>query len=568
MPETLDELLASPVTTPSCVQGVIANDVAALDDELYVTIAGFDGGRQLWGPCAWSPSTTLPKRGEECLVLFDERETPWVMALTPIVGTIRRTGHWTWEAVVNDTPAIGELSLNAATWAATTQINIAQVTNQGIDTGDLLSDLTDDDTISVQQASDASRYARFNVIGDAVDHGAWWTIPVQHLESGAMPTGGRPDLIASFQILTTGGGAAGPPGPAGPAPTLVDGTTTTLTPGAPATSDVRAVAADTYAIDVGVPTGAQGPKGDTGVTGPAGATGPPGPQGVKGDTGSQGPAGATGAQGPKGDTGATGAAGPQGPQGNVGPQGAKGDTGATGAQGPKGDPGAQGPAGIQGPQGATGAQGVKGDTGAQGPKGDTGAQGIQGPQGNPGSQGPQGTPGEKWFTGSGAPSGATGIVGDWYLDSSNGDYHEKTGASAWTLRGNLKGPQGAQGVQGATGQAEAWWSGASAPAAGTGAVGDWYLNTTTGDVHEKTGGSVWTLRANIKGPQGPAGPSGASTFVAGSGVPTAGVGVDGAIYLDYVSLRFYGPKASGAWPATAFGRLEPLTPTWGQVKSG
>ena len=67
---------------------------------------------------------------------------------------------------------------------------------------------------------------------------------------------------------------------------------------------------------------------------------------------------------------------------------------------------------------------------------------VQGPQGPTGADGPPGTPGSKWFTGSGAPSGslAGSIVSDWYLDSANGDYYEKTGASAWTLRGNLKGP--------------------------------------------------------------------------------------------------------------------------------
>jgi len=76
--------------------------------------------------------------------------------------------------------------------------------------------------------------------------------------------------------------------------------------------------------------------------------------------------------------------------------------------------------------------------------------GLTGP---PGPQGNAGTPGEQWFTGSGAPSGATGIVGDWYLDSATGDYYEKTGASTWTLRGNLKGPQGNTGNTGVQGPA-------------------------------------------------------------------------------------------------------------------
>ena len=57
-------------------------------------------------------------------------------------------------------------------------------------------------------------------------------------------------------------------------------------------------------------------------------------------------------------------------------------------------------------------------------------------------------PGEVWFTSAGAPAGATGIVGDWHLNSTTGDYSKKTGASTWTVRGNLRGPQGIQGPAG------------------------------------------------------------------------------------------------------------------------
>lgn len=57
-------------------------------------------------------------------------------------------------------------------------------------------------------------------------------------------------------------------------------------------------------------------------------------------------------------------------------------------------------------------------------------------------------------------------------------------------------------------------------------------------------------------------------FFTGSGAPAAGTGVDGAMYLDTASLRLYGPKAAGAWPGTAIGRLMPLAPTWRQERSG
>ena len=43
-------------------------------------------------------------------------------------------------------------------------------------------------------------------------------------------------------------------------------------------------------------------------------------------------------------------------------------------------------------------------------------------------------PGTTWHNGSGAPSGALGSVGDYYIDTDTGDLYEKTGASTWTLR--------------------------------------------------------------------------------------------------------------------------------------
>ena len=77
-----------------------------------------------------------------------------------------------------------------------------------------------------------------------------------------------------------------------------------------------------------------------------------------------------------------------------------------------------------------------------GPAGDDGADGADG------SDGADGAPGSVWRSGSGAPAGGLGIVGDWYLNTANGDVYEKTGASAYTLRDNLTGPQGEPGESG------------------------------------------------------------------------------------------------------------------------
>lgn len=62
--------------------------------------------------------------------------------------------------------------------------------------------------------------------------------------------------------------------------------------------------------------------------------------------------------------------------------------------------------------------------------------------------GAPGLPGESWWSGAGAPSAATGNEGDWYLDTTNGDVWEKVDATTWTVKANIKGPQGIQGVRG------------------------------------------------------------------------------------------------------------------------
>jgi PKD repeat protein len=46
-----------------------------------------------------------------------------------------------------------------------------------------------------------------------------------------------------------------------------------------------------------------------------------------------------------------------------------------------------------------------------------------------------------------------------------------------------------------------------------------------------------------------------TAFVSGTGAPTIAAGASGAIYLDTGSGRMYGPKAGGAWPATALGGI-------------
>jgi len=368
------------------------------------------------------------------------------------------------------------------------------------------------------------------------------------------------------------------------------------------------------------PTGPAGPQGATGATGSQGPPGTTGAQGPKGDpgatgaTGSQGPQGATGAtgpQGPQGNTGPPGAdstvPGPQGPPGNTGPQGA---TGATGPKGDQGDPGPTGATGSQGPAGPTGPTGADSTVpGPQGPAGATGPTGPEGPKGDQGDPGATGSQGPAGATGAQGPPGTAGVDGTdgsrWYTQSQyddptlvpnpqegdqflhfNGNVASYVGG-VWgygTTPTNIEGPTGAtgpqgpagpQGTTGATGpqgpagadstvpgpqgpQGPAGATGSQGPKGDTGAQGPAGATGPQGD----TGAQGAQGPKGDTGAQGPAGPSGATTFVSGSGPPTAGVGSDGAMYLDYASGQVYGPKAGGAWPGTSVGTLYRPNRTW------
>lgn len=118
--------------------------------------------------------------------------------------------------------------------------------------------------------------------------------------------------------------------------------------------------------------------------------------------------------------------------------------------------------GVPGPAGPAGAQGIQGIQGIQGPIGPIGPQGLQGPQGDIGPAGAQGgtgatgatggvgPPGSTWRVGAGAPSNGLGANGDFYLNSTNGDVYLKA-AGAYTVVANIRGPQGIQGVPGTGG---------------------------------------------------------------------------------------------------------------------
>lgn len=157
--------------------------------------------------------------------------------------------------------------------------------------------------------------------------------------------------------------------------------------------------------------------------------------------------------------------------------------------------------------------------------------------------------GAKIIQGTVAPASGTGLQGDWYQNTSTWDHYEKTSATVWTLRGNIKGATGNTGpaptlntptatalAVGATPTVSmtgtnpytfnfgipasaVWWNGTAPPATGTGAVGDYYLvssGTGVGDVYKKTAAATWTLQGNIRGAAGTGNVSSSGTIVAGN----------------------------------------------------
>lgn len=111
--------------------------------------------------------------------------------------------------------------------------------------------------------------------------------------------------------------------------------------------------------------------------------------------------------------------------------------------------GTPGPVGPQGPEGKKGDKGDTGAAGETGPAGPKGEQGIQGPKGDPGDKGETGPKGDTGATGERGPAGAH------YTPSVTAD-----GDLSWSNDGgldnpatvNIRGPQGAQGAKGDTGE--------------------------------------------------------------------------------------------------------------------
>ena len=64
--------------------GTVAKTCTDITQAIPVIIPEFDPMLE-WGPCLWQSrdATSLPAKGDRCLVAFDNRRNPWVVAWWP-----------------------------------------------------------------------------------------------------------------------------------------------------------------------------------------------------------------------------------------------------------------------------------------------------------------------------------------------------------------------------------------------------------------------------------------------------------------------------------------------------
>jgi len=107
-----------------------------------------------------------------------------------------------------------------------------------------------------------------------------------------------------------------------------------------------------------------------------------------------------------------------------------------------------------------------------------------------------------------------------------------------------KGEQGSQGEKGIAGpDGSTILNGTVVPAATLGKDGDFYINTAASIFYGPKTATGWGTGNSIKGATGTAG----SKILNGTVTPAAGTGAIGDYYLDKTSYSLYGPKTSTGW---------------------
>ncbi|SOY53701.1 conserved exported hypothetical protein [Cupriavidus taiwanensis] len=124
------------------------------------------------------------------------------------------------------------------------------------------------------------------------------------------------------------------------------------------------------------------------------------------------------------------------------------------------------------------------------------------------------------------------------LAGCGGGSGDSTGAAGPAA--SVAGPAGADG--------KTILSGTNAPTADMGSDGDFYLNVSSSTLYGPKAGGAWPAGVSLIGPQGMAGAPGA-TLLHGAADPTAADGAVGSFYLNTSTNTLFGPKTADGWPA-------------------
>jgi len=130
-------------------------------------------------------------------------------------------------------------------------------------------------------------------------------------------------------------------------------------------------------------------------------------------------------------------------------------------------------------------------SGDEGPIGEKGEQGPQGVQGIPGKDG------NVIISGTGAPGLEIGDIGDMYLDTTTSNLYGPKTEGDWGTPLNLKGADGTDGQDGADGSDIL--KGSTAPSTTLGNLGDYYIDSSTGDLYGPKTNNGWGNPINLKG---------------------------------------------------------------------
>jgi hypothetical protein len=245
---------------------------------------------------------------------------------------------------------------------------------------------------------------------------------------------------------------------------------------------------------------------------------------------------------------------------------------------------------LVGPAGATGATGLAGATGTNGINGKTilngtinpsvgiGTDGdfyinkatnqIFGPKtsgvwgagtsligatGVSGTNGTNGSDGKTILSGISNPLNVLGTNGDFYINMNTNQIFGPKSSGVWGPGTSLTGPTGANGANGTNGingvDGKTILHGTSNPLGGTGANGDFYINTLTDQIFGPKTAGAWGIGTSLIGPSGANGVNGTDgkTILNGINNPSGGNGVNGDFYINTSTNQLFGPKTGGAW---------------------